>query len=140
MEKTNIKSINSSQSQTKEEYDEPFIYFAFGNICYATATFLLGLIKFYHFNPLFIIHYLMDTFFIIIFFTQNLFGNCYLSKVLFTIILLEFIFSTMGQFADNSSVKKIAGIFDFITAIMAYYDGFGMIINQKRQKVTFASF
>ena len=54
MEKTNIKSINSSQSQTKEEYDEPFIYFAFGNICYATATFLLGLIKFYHFNPLFI--------------------------------------------------------------------------------------
>ena len=198
MEKTKIKSINSTQSQTKEEYDEPFIYFAFGNICYATATFLLGLMKFHHCNPLFItifgfwfpgigqiitavkayqfkyyidgnvclffsinwfanacydlfpiwgwmeplnhieygIYNLMETFFVIIFFAQNLFGNSNLSKVLFTIILLGFIFSTIGQFADNSRIKKISGIFNFITAFIAYYDGFGMIINQKRQKVT----
>ena len=209
MEQTEIHSINSitksgstPQSQTKEEYDEPFIYLAFGNICFATATFLLGLINFYHYNSLFLtiygfwfpgigqiitavrayqfnyymdgnislffaiswfanacydlfpiwgwmeplnhieygIYNLMETFFVIIFFAQNLFGNSNLSKVLFTIILLGFIFSTIGQFADNSRIKKIAGIFNFITAFIAYYDGFGMIINQKRQKVTIPLF
>ena len=205
MEKIEIHSINSisksgstPQNKTKEEYDEPFIYLAFGNICFATATFLLGLINFYHYNSLFLtiygfwfpgigqiitavrayqfnyymdgnislffaiswfanacydlfpifgwmeplnhieygIYNLMETFFVIIFFAQNLFGTSNLSKVLFTIILLGFIFSTIGQFADNLSIKKIAGIFNFITAFIAYYDGFGMIINQKRQKVT----
>ena len=82
------------------------------------------------------IYNLMETFFVIIFFAQNLFGTSNLSKVLFTIILLGFIFSTIGQFANNSTIKKISGIFNFITAFIAYYVGFGMIINQKRQKVT----
>ena len=209
MEQTEIHSINSitksgstPQSQTKKEYDEPFIYLAFGNICFATATFLLGLINFYHCNPLFLtiygfwfpgigqiitafkayqfkyymdgnislffaiswfanacyilfpiwgwmkplnhtedgIYNLMETFFVIIFFIQNLFGTSNLSKVSYTSILLGFIFSTIGQFADNSAIKKIAGIFNFITAFIAYYDGFGMIINQKRQKVTIPLF
>ena len=61
-------------------------------------------------------------------------------KVLFTFILGGFIFSTIGQFADSKAVKKIAGIFNFITALIAYYDGFGMIINQKRLKVTMPLF
>ena len=209
MEQTEIHSINSitksgsaPQNKTKEEYDEPFIYLAFGNICFATATFLLGLINFYHYNSLFLtiygfwfpgigqiitavrayqfnyymdgnislffsiswfanacynlfpiwgwmeplnhieygIYNLMETFFVFIFFAQNLFGTSNLSKVLFTIILLGFIFSTIGQFADNSAIKKIAGIFNFITAFIAYYVGFGMIINQKRMKVTIPLF
>ena len=179
MEQTEIQSIsnaikkgNTPQSQTKGEYDEPFIYFAFGNICFATATFLMGLINFYHYNPIFLtifgfwfpgigqiitavrayqfkyyldgniyfffainwfanacydlfpiwgwmqplnhteygIHNLMGTFFIIIFFTQVLFGTSNLLKVLFTTILFGFIFSTIGQFADSSGVKKIAGV------------------------------
>ena len=209
MEQTEIQSIsnvikkgNTPQSQTKGEYDEPFIYFAFGNICFATATFLMGLINFYHYNPIFLtifgfwfpgigqiitavrayqfkyyldgniyfffainwfanacydlfpiwgwmqplnhteygIHNLMGTLFIIIFFTQVLFGTSNLLKVSFTTILLGFIFSTIGQFADSSGVKKIAGVINFLTAIIAYYDGFGMIINQKRLKVTFPLF
>ena len=86
------------------------------------------------------IHNLMGTLFIIIFFTQVLFGTSNLLKVLFTTILLGFIFSTIGQFADSSGVKKIAGVINFLTAIIAYYDAFGMIINQKRLKVTFPLF
>ena len=197
-----LKNKVNPAKNGKDDYDEPFIYFAFGNICFATATFLLGLINFYHCNPLFLtiygfwfpgigqiitafkayqfkyymdgnislffaiswfanacyilfpiwgwmkplnhiedgIYNLMETFFVIIFFIQNLFGTSNLSKVSYTSILLGFIFSTIGQFADNSVIKKIAGIFNFITAFIAYYVGFGMIINQKRMKVTIPLF
>ena len=186
----------------KKEYDEPGIYFAFGNICFATATFLMGLLNFYSFNPLYLtiygfffpglgqiitavkayefkyycdgniyfffalnwfasfcfdlfpiwgwmeplnhteygIHSLMGTLFIIIFFIQVLCGQSNLLKVLFVFIFGGFIFSTIGNFADSSAVKKVAGIFNFITAAIAYYDGFGMIINQKRLKVTLPLF
>jgi succinate-acetate transporter protein len=86
------------------------------------------------------VHNLMGTLFIIVFFTQTLFGNSHLLKVLFVIILGGFIFSTIGQFADSTAVKKIAGIFNFITALIAYYDGFGMIINQKRRQITMPLF
>ena len=59
MQQTEIESIGSAIKKTpakksKDEYDEPFIYFAFGNICFATATFLMGLINFYNYNPLFL--------------------------------------------------------------------------------------
>ncbi len=209
MEQTEIQSISNSIKNKNvvikragDDYDEPFIYFAFGNICFACATFLMGLIHYYDYNPIFLtiygfwfpgwgqiitaimaykfkyyidgniyfffainwfanfcydlfprwgwmeplnhteygIHNLMGTLFVIIFFIQNLCGKSLLLKVLFTFILGGFIFGTIGQFADSKAVRKIAGIFNFITALIAYYDGFGMIINQKRLKVTMPLF
>ena len=209
MEQTEVQSINNNSikknnftKNPKDEYDEPLIYFAFGNIAFATATFLLGLINFYNYNPFFLtifgfwfpgwgqvitavmaykfkyymdgniyfffainwfcnfcydlfprwgwmeplnhteygVHNLMCTMFIIVFFTQNLFGQSHLLKVLFTFILLGFILSTIGNFADSTGVKKTGGIVNFITALIAYYDGFGMIINQKRNKITMPLF
>ena len=210
MEQTEVQPISSSVikngitpvKQVKDEYDEPLIYFAFGNICFATATFLMGLINFYHYNPLFLtifgfwfpgwgqiitaikayqckyyidgniyfffainwfvnfcydlfpiwgwmeplnhteygIHNLMGTMFIIVFFTQMFFGESHLLKVLFFFIFGGFVFATIGQFADSTAVKTVGGIFNFITAAIAYYDGYGMIINQKRHKITFPLF
>ena len=206
MQQTEIQPISSIlshgnfQPNTKQkEYDEPLIYFAFGNVCFATATFLLGLINFYHYNPLLLtifgfwfpgwgqiitaikayqfkyyldgniyfffainwfanfcydlfpiwgwmeplnhteygVHQLMGTMFVIIFFTQMFFGNSHLMKILFFFIFGGFVFSTIGNFADSTAVKKVGGIFNFITAAIAYYDGFGMIINQKRNRITF---
>ena len=56
MEQIDVQSINSIKNkiilQKNKEYDEPLIYLAFGNICFATATFLLGLQNFYSFNPI----------------------------------------------------------------------------------------
>ena len=208
MEQTEIQSINSNKNKivstniVQKEYDEPFIYFASGNICFATATFLLGLTYFYSYNPILLtifgfffpgwgqiiaghyaykfkyytdgnvyfffalnwfanacydlfpvwgwmkplnhteygIHNLMCTLFVIVFFFQNLLGNSHILRVMFVFILGGFIFSTIGQFADSKAVKKIAGIFNFITAAISYYDGFGMIINQKRHKITMPLF
>ena len=197
-----LKNKVNPAKNGKDDYDEPFIYFAFGNICFATATFLLGLINFYSFNPLFLtifgfwfpgwgqvitaimaykfkyycdgniyfffainwfanffydlfpkwgwmeplnhteygVHNLMCTLFVIVFFLQNIFGKSQLLKVLFFFILGGFILSTIGCFADSTGVKKAAGIFNFITALIAYYDGFAMIINQKRNKITMPLF
>ena len=197
-----LKNKVNPAKNGKDDYDEPFIYFAFGNICFATATFLLGLINFYSFNPIFLtifgfwfpgwgqvitaimaykfkyycdgniyfffainwfanffydlfpkwgwmeplnhteygVHNLMCTLFVIVFFLQNIFGKSQLLKVLFSIILGGFILSTIGCFADSTGVKKAAGIFNFITALIAYYDGFAMIINQKRNKITMPLF
>ena len=206
---TEMQSINNilknkvnPAKNGKDDYDEPFIYFAFGNICFSTATFLLGLINFYSFNPIFLtifgfwfpgwgqvvtaimaykfkyycdgniyfffainwfanfcydlfpkwgwmeplnhteygVHNLMCTLFVIVFFLQNIFGKSQLLKVLFFFILGGFILSTIGCFADSTGVKKAAGIFNFITALIAYYDGFAMIINQKRNKITMPVF
>ena len=86
------------------------------------------------------IHNLMGTLFVIVFFFQNMVGTSNLLRVLFVFILGGFIFSTIGNFADSSAVRKIGGIFNFITAAVAYYDGFGMIINQKRHKITMPLF
>ena len=206
---TEMQSINNilknkvnPAKNDKDDYDEPFIYFAFGNICFATATFLLGLINFYSFNPIFLtifgfwfpgwcqvvtaimaykfkyycdgniyfffainwlanfcydlfpkwgwmeplnhteygVHNLMCTLFVIVFFLQNIFGKSQLLKVLSFFIVGGFILSTIGCFADSTGVKKAAGIFNFITALIAYYDGFAMIINQKRNKITMPLF
>ena len=201
-EMESITNIHKVVQTKKDDYDEPFIYFAFGNICFATATFLMGLINFYEFNPLFLtifgfwfpgigqvitaimaykfkyymdgniywffainwlantcynlfpifgwmeplnhneygVHCLMCTFFVIIFFIQNLCGNSYLMKVLFFFITGGFVLSTIGNFADSTGVKKAAGIFNFITALIAYYDALAMIINQKRLKITMPLF
>jgi hypothetical protein len=63
MEQTEMQTIHSINNKivptnlVQKEYDEPLIYFAFGNICFATATFLMGLINFYHYNPLFLTIY-----------------------------------------------------------------------------------
>ena len=197
-----LKNKVNPAKNGKDDYDEPFIYFAFGNICFATATFLLGLINFYSFNPIFLtifgfwfpgwgqvvtaimaykfkyycdgniyfffainwfanffydlfpkwgwmeplnhteygVHNLMCTLFVIVFFLQNIFGKSQLLKVLFSFIIGGFILSTIGCFADSTGVKKAAGIFNFITALIAYYDGFAMIINQKRNKITMPLF
>ena len=208
MEQTEVVSINNilknseNPFKIKNDYDEPGIYFAFGNICFATGTFLLGLINFYNYNPIMLtiyglffpgvgqiitaryaykvklymdgniyfffainwfitgsydlfpiwgwmnplthteygVHNLMCTFFVIVFFTQNIFGKSYLLKVMFSFIICAFILSTIGNFADSKGVKKAAGIFNFIIAIMAYYDGFAMIINQKRNIITMPLF
>ena len=86
------------------------------------------------------IHCLMGTLFVLIFYIQVLCGSQQLLKALFTFIFCGFIFSTIGNFADSKTVKKIAGIFNFITALIAYYDGFAMIINQKRLQVTMPLF
>lgn len=49
----NIESLRKEQMKDSEkQYDEPGIYFAFGNICFVTATFLLGLPNFYKYNPI----------------------------------------------------------------------------------------
>ena len=201
-----IKDISNTRivynKKEKVEYDEPGIYYAFGNICFATATFLLGLINFYSYNPIFLtifgfwfpgwgqiitavkayefkqyldgniyfffalnwfanfcydlfpiwgwmeplnhieygLHNLMGTLFVVVFFTQVLFGQSNLLKVLFVFIFGGFVFSTTGCFADSNTIKKIGGVFNFITAAIAFYDGFGMIINQKRLKVTMPLF
>ena len=206
MEQTEIQSINSIKNRqtpiVNKEYDEPFIYFAFGNICFATATFLMGLINFYHYNPIMLtifgfwfpgigqvitaimaykfkyymdgniywffalnwfinagydlfpkygwmeplnnteygLHCLMCCFFVLIFFIQNLLGTSYLMKVLFIFIFGGFVLSTIGNFLDSTGVKKAAGIFNFITALIAYYDAFAMIINQKRLSITMPLF
>lgn len=209
MEQTEIQSINNvlknranSSKKEGDDYDEPFIYFAFGNICFATATFLMALLNFYSYNPIMLtifgfffpglgqivtaimaykfkyysdgniyfffainwfvnacydlfpvwgwmqplthteygIHNLMGTLFVIVFFFQNLFGNSHLLKVLFSFILLGNIFNTIGNFADSTAVKKIGGVIFIIVAVIAYYDGFGMIINQKRNRITMPLF
>ena len=86
------------------------------------------------------VHSLMGTLFVIIFFIQILCGDSYLMKVLFFFIFGGFVLSTIGNFADSIGVKKAAGIFNFITALIAYYDGFAMIINQKRLRITMPLF
>jgi succinate-acetate transporter protein len=205
MEQLEVRStdnIKNTPIKKTKEYDEPFLFFALSNIAFSAGTFLLGLINFYSYNPLFLtifgfwfpgwgqalggimsykikyymdgniyfffainwfcnfcydlfprwgwmeplnhteygVHNLMCTMFVIVFFTQNIFGKSLLLKVLFTFILLGFIFSTIGCFADSTGVKKTGGIVNFITALIAYYDGFGMIINQKRNKITMPLF
>ena len=80
------------------------------------------------------IHNLMATLFVFVFFIQNLFGDSNLLKVFFFFTFNGFLLSTIGYFIDSITVKKLSGIFNFITAAIGYYYGYGIIINQKKHK------
>ena len=60
MEQLEVRTMNTIEykkaaiKKLDDEYDEPFIFFAFSNIAFSTGTFLLGLMNFYSYNPLFL--------------------------------------------------------------------------------------
>jgi hypothetical protein len=47
---------------------------------------------------------------------------------------------SIGNFADSKNMKKVSSIFNFIIAPIAYYNGIAMIVNQKRNRITFPLF
>ena len=194
----NVKMKNKNDKDNSDEYDEPFLFFALSNIAFSAGTFLLGLINFYSYNPLFLaifgfwfpgwgqaiggimsykikyymdgniyfffainwfcnfcydffpmwgwmrplnhieygLHNLMSTMFLIAFLIQSLLGKSHLSKIISFFNLLGFIFTTIGNFIDSKTTKKLAGIANFIISPIAYYNGIAMIINQKRNRIT----
>ena len=86
------------------------------------------------------LHNLVSTLFLIAFLIQNLLGKSNLSKVISFFNLLGFIFATIGNFTDNITTKKLSGIVNFIISPIAYYNGIALIINQKRNRITFPLF
>ena len=205
MEQLEVRStdnIKNTPIKKTKEYDEPFLFFALSNIAFSAGTFLLGLINFYSYNPLFLtifgfwfpgwgqalggimsykikyymdgniyfffainwfcnfcydlfpiwgwmrplnhieygLHNLVITLFLIAFLIQNLLGKSNLSKVISFFNLLGFIFATIGNFTDNITTKKLSGIVNFIISPIAYYNGIALIINQKRNRITFPLF
>ena len=80
-------------------------------------------------------HNLMGCFFTFVFFIQNLGAPSILTRISFTTTFVGFVFGTVGCFADNIGLKKIGGIFNIITAIIAYYSAFGMTVNERYKKV-----
>ena len=205
MEQLEVRStdnIKNTPIKKTKEYDEPFLFFALSNIAFSAGTFLLGLINFYSYNPLFLtifgfwfpgwgqalggimsykikyymdgniyfffainwfcnfcydlfpiwgwmrplnhieygLHNLVSTLFLIAFLIQNLLGKSNLSKVISFFNLLGFIFATIGNFTDNITTKKLSGIVNFIISPIAYYNGIALIINQKRNRITFPLF
>ena len=205
MEQLEVRStdkIRNTPIKKTDEHDEPFLFFALSNIAFSTGTFLLGLINFYSYNPLFLtifgfwfpgwgqalggimsykikyymdgniyfffainwfcnfcydlfpiwgwmrplnhieygLHNLVSTFFLIAFLIQNLLGKSHLSKVISFFNLLGFIFTTIGNFTDSITTKKLSGIVNFIISPIAYYNGIALIINQKRNRITFPLF
>ena len=205
MEQLEVRStdnIKNTPIKKTKEYDEPFLFFALSNIAFSAGTFLLGLINFYSYNPLFLtifgfwfpgwgqalggimsykikyymdgniyfffainwfcnfcydlfpiwgwmrplnhieygLHNLVSTLFLIAFLIQNLLGKSNLSKVISFFNLLGFIFTTIGNFTDNITTKKLSGIVNFIISPIAYYNGIALIINQKRNRITFPLF
>jgi succinate-acetate transporter protein len=205
MEQLEVRStdnIKNTPIKKTKEYDEPFLFFALSNIAFSAGTFLLGLINFYSYNPLFLtifgfwfpgwgqalggimsykikyymdgniyfffainwfcnfcydlfpiwgwmrplnhieygLHNLVSTLFLIAFLIQNLLGKSHLSKVISFFNLLGFIFTTIGNFTDSITTKKLSGIVNFIISPIAYYNGIALIINQKRNRITFPLF
>ena len=80
-------------------------------------------------------HNLMGCLFTLIFFIQNLGNPSKITIVSFSTTFIGFVFSTIGNFVDSKAVIKIGGIFNIITAALAYYSTFGMIINERYKKV-----
>lgn len=80
-------------------------------------------------------HNLMGCLFTFVFFLQNLGAPSKLTKISFGTTFLGFIFSTIGSFADSTSITKIGGVFNIITAVIAYYSALAMIINYRYKKV-----
>lgn len=80
-------------------------------------------------------HNLMGCLFTLIFFLQNLGAPSYLTRISFTTTFVGFVFSTIGNFTNKTAIIKIGGIFNIITAALAYYSGFSMTINERYKKV-----
>ena len=78
---------------------------------------------------------LMGCFFTFVFFIQNLNAPSPLTATSFCTTFLGFIFSTIGNFTTTRSVVKIGGIFNIITAALAYYTTIAMIINERFKRV-----
>lgn len=80
-------------------------------------------------------HNLMGCLFTLIFCLQNLGAPSILTRISFTTTFLGFVFSTIGSFTNTTAVSKIGGIFNIITAALAYYSAFAQIINERYKKV-----
>ena len=80
-------------------------------------------------------HNLMGCLFTFVFFLQNLGAPSYITRVSFTTTFISFIFSTIGSFTNSTAVTKIGGIFNIITASLAYYSVVAMTINERYKKV-----
>ena len=80
-------------------------------------------------------HNLMGCFFTLIFCIQNLGAPSKITAVSFSTTFIGFVFSTIGNFVDSRALIKIGGTFNIITAALAYYSVFGMIINERYKKV-----
>ena len=79
-------------------------------------------------------HNLMGCFFTLVFFLQNLGAPSILTRISYTTTFLGFVFGTIGNFVDKRSILKIAGVFNIITAAIAYYSAFAMTINERYKK------
>ena len=204
----NLNNLNSYQIQSQNQqikqftdnkpYDEPGLYHGLGVLCFATATFLLGISIWngYH-NPKLLtvfgffiggmgqlicgilcykyryfidgtvyfyfalnwtittcydifpiigwmeplnnreygFHNLMGCCFTFVFFFQNLGNPSKLTAISYTTTFLGFIFGTIGSFTGSTAVKKIGGIFNIITAVLAYYSAVAMTINFRYKKI-----
>ena len=80
-------------------------------------------------------HNLMGCLFTFIFFLQNLGAPSILVRISYGTTFLGFVFSTIGSFTGSNAVLKIGGIFNIITAVIAYYSWFAMVINTRYKKV-----
>ena len=80
-------------------------------------------------------HNLMGCLFTLIFFLQNLWAPSIVVRISYNTTFIAFIFSTIGSFTGSSAVLKIGGTFNIITALLAYYSAFAMIINERYKKV-----
>ena len=80
-------------------------------------------------------HNLMGCLFTFVFFVQNLGAPSIIIRISFTTTFLGFVCSTIGSFLDSNGFRKIGGIFNIITSILAYYSAFGMTVNERYKKV-----
>ena len=80
-------------------------------------------------------HNLMGCLFTLVFFLQNLGAPSYLTRISFTTTFIGFVFSTIGNFTSKTGLIKTAGVFNIITAVIAYYCAFAMTINVRYKKV-----
>lgn len=80
-------------------------------------------------------HNLMGCLFTFVFFLQNLGSPDYLTRISFTTTFIGFVFSTIGNFTSKTGLIKTAGVFNIITAVIAYYCAFAMTINVRYKKV-----
>ena len=78
---------------------------------------------------------LCGCFFTLVFCIQNLGAPSILNRISFTTTFLGFLFGTIGNFKNSTGVMKTAGVFQIITAAIAYYSVFAMTINEKYKKV-----
>lgn len=80
-------------------------------------------------------HNLCGCFFTLVFCLQNLGAPSILTRISFTTTFLGFLFGTIGSFKNSTGLMKTAGVFQIITAFLAYYSVFAMTINERYKKV-----